>query len=410
MASDLTIIVGQSGGPSAVINETLAGVIEEARRQRVKRILGLRNGIEGGGLHPDIPGNVVDLSGVDIEQFRRNPGAYLGSTRLKIGEKNKDLIGVVKANFESYGNPRGIYIGGNDSADTADQAEWIHAQKTIDNDLKGNDHTSGYGSACISNIAMVKALEMDMSSFSPKIRHGGKIVYSTAPVVVYETQGRNTGWLALGTAFARMRGKSLDSIDENAAPHIILPREIPYCHEQFLAAVDNQLRRTGFAFVVCPEELVNAEGKPLSEVHGAKEEKDDFGHVEHGRAGAFVYAEFLAREIKKGLKAGADVGYLKVKETPFSPRHIQRCLLRSEVDAREAYATGVEAVRAAIDGERKVSIALKRNGDGYNIAPVRIPTSVVANQVRQVPQDYLGTILGPTPKFYKDFAPLIRGE
>lgn len=406
------IAVGQGGGPTPVINDSLAGIIYEAQLNGLE-IIGLRNGLEGGGLNPDIPGNIINLTSVESYFLRGIPGAYLGTTRMKLNPKKQDgheKILRILSNLGKLGVDMLFYIGGNDSAETLRAfGRGIHVAKTIDNDLPENDHTPGFGSACLSNSEIIRALVPDVRGFSPRVCNLKKGSFSTVSVVVYQAQGRNTGWLTLGSAFAKLNHAG-DIIPE-APPHLFLGREIPYDKDKLLGKIDNILRKSGFAFVVCGEELVNSDGKTLQEVYGNNKRKDSFGHTEHSRSGSFNCADFIASEIKSSLEKQVDVvsGYSAVKETPFTPNHIQRTLKRSLVDAQEAFELGREAVRTYLGGETNCSIALQRFGEDYNIKPVRVSLESVAGKVRKVEEKYLGTIEGPTELFYKDFLPLIGG-
>jgi ATP-dependent phosphofructokinase / diphosphate-dependent phosphofructokinase len=408
------IAVGQGGGPTPVINDSLAGIIYEAQLNGLE-IIGLRNGLEGGGLNPNIPGNLVDLSSVESYFLRGIPGAYLGTTRMKLSpEKPEDQEKRLRiaSNMDKLGVDMLFYVGGNDSAETLRAlGRGIHVAKTVDNDLPENDHTPGFGSACLANSEIIRALVPDVRGFSPRVRGLGSDIYSPASVVVYQAQGRNTGWLSLGCAFAKLNHAG-DIIAEEA-PHLFLIREIPYNRDNLLGKVDDILRKRGFAFVVCGEELVCRDGKTLHEVYGNNHNhtKDSFGNTEHARSGSFNCANFIASEIKAGLKKQVESisDYSAVKETPFSPNHIQRTLRRSLVDAQEAFEAGREAVRVYLKGEINCSIALQRFGNGYNIRPVRVSLESVSGKVRSVEQKYHGTIEGPTELFYQDFLPLFGG-
>ncbi len=398
------VAVGQGGGPTPVINDTLAGIVEGAQL-RSYEVVGLSHGFQGGGLHPEIDGNLVDLTRLEPDSLRGIPGAFLGTSRMKLKPgQDDDLIARVQGNLKRLGIDGIIYIGGNDSAGVLNAlGNGIHAEKTIDNDLLHNDHTSGWGSACLTNVQIIRALALDLKSPSVRIMYGGRQVYDTAPVVVYQAMGRNTGWLSLGTAFAKI--SSDGSYNESAAPHIILPREILFNEDQFLGEVDNTLRKLGWAFIVCGEEVIDENRTTLAEKYGAKETKDGFGQVQHARSGSFNYAGALARLVKDKL---GSTDYLTVKETPITPQHIQRSLMSSQLDADEAYKAGKEAVRAFSDGHSNVSIALHRiNQDKYQITPARVPLESVASGVRPVDSKYLAGLKGPTQEFYSDFLPLV---
>ncbi len=405
-----TIAVGQSGGATAVINDTLAGVIYESQLRKIN-VRGLQNGLEGGGLHPEVSRNFIDLTNVPSFLIRGTPGPALGATRMKFNpEKDRDEIEKVKRNMKERNVECIFLIGGNDSALTVKGyselgGRGIHIAKTEDNDLPGNDHTPGWGSANLTNSEIIRALEQDIRGYAPRIMSDWKEVYSTAPVTVVQTQGRGTGWIALGTAFAKINHAG--DIDENAAPHLFLIRERAFDENELLGGVDKEILKRGYCFIVCNEELVNKEGETLAEVEGIKEREDGFNNVEHSRSGAFNYAEFIARKIKEKLRVV--VGYKKIKETPITPHHIQRSLMRSLIDAQEAFELGREAVRAFDEGQTNISIALQRREEGYDIFPVRIPLEVVAGKVRLVDKEYIKGIEGPSDKFYKDFLPLVGG-
>jgi len=402
------IMVGQGGGPTTAVNDTLAGVIFESQQHEGLELIGSKNGLEGGGLNPEIRDsatnlrvNLGDLSDYDPDSIRGIPGAYLGTTRLKLKPgKNDDLIQRVKDNMARLGIDAIIYIGGNDTASTLSAMDnGIHVQKTVDNDLPGNDHNSGWGSASRANAEIIKGLVLDTSGFSSRISYEGREVYSTAPVVVYQTQGRKAGWLTLGAAFAKVNEGG--DVIEDAAPHIFLPKEIPFNEGTLLDKVDNILSRTGYAFIVVGEELVLEDGKTtLAEVYRANTRSDEHGNVENARSGSFSHADAIASIIKSNIKVNSN-SYLEVKETPIKPGHIQRSLYRTLTDANEAFEAGREAVRAVIEGDLNISIALLREGnDGYHIKPGRIPLETVADQVRQVEPIYLNGIEGPTEQFF----------
>lgn len=404
------IMVGQGGGPTTVINDTLAGIILESQRYGIE-LIGSKNGLEGGGLNPEVDGNLVDLTGISPESIRGIPGAYLGTTRLKLEPGiDDDLIQKIQDNIRELGVDAFLYIGGNDTASTLSAMNnGIHVQKTVDNDLPGNDHTSGFGSASRANAEIIKSLVLDTSGFSPRISYQGRIVYSTAPVVVYQTQGRNAGWLTLGVAFAKVNGGG--QVIEDNAPHLFLPREIPFDERLLLDEVDNILSRSGYAFIAVGEELVLEDGiTTLAEFYKANGTTDRHGNTENARSGSFSHSDAVADIIKNNLRVDSN-SYLNVKETPIKIDHIQRSLYRTLTDANEAFGAGREAVRAFMDGQLNVSIALLREGgEGYHIRPGRIPLSTVADQVRKVDSRYLGDIHGPTDQFFNDFMPLVMGR
>ena len=199
-----------------------------------------------------------------------------------------------------------------------------------------------------------------------------------------------------------------DKIRKNYAPHLFLVRERAYNDKELLNAVDNLLCEQGYAFVVCGEELVDARGTPLPKIYNSGGEiLDEHEHVEHARAGAFNYANFIAARVKEQLKVESKP-YLKIKETPLSAQHLQRVYECSKVDAEEAYEVGREAARAFLDGETAISIGIKRIGN-YKMTAGRIPLREVSGKVRRVDECYVGDVNGPSPQFYSDYLPLIGG-
>jgi 6-phosphofructokinase 1 len=407
----MRVLIGQGGGPTPVINYSLSGVIDGLKEGKVE-ILGMRNGIEGGGLNREVEGNVIDLSDFNSSKIKGIPGAFLGTCRVKLSSKKKnDIVKIRKLeeNINHLGAEGIMYIGGNDSADTLSaikSCRTIHIAKTIDNDLPKNDHTPGWGSSCLFNSRAIRRLEQDMKGFSPRIMHENREVYSTAPVVVYQTQGRDTGWLAIGSAFAKLNKNA--EVRKNYAPHLFLTRERAYNEKELLDAVDDFLSEQGYVFVVCGEELVDTKGVPLSKIYSSGGEiLDEHEHVEHARSNAFNYANFVAARIKSQLKVESKP-YLKIKETPLSAQHLQRVYECSKVDAEEAYEVGKEAARAFLDGGTAISVGLKRIGN-YKMVAERIPLREVSGKVRRVEEFYLGDIHGPSPQFYSDYLPLIGG-
>jgi len=403
------IAVGQGGGPTSVINDTLLGIIDKANEYDIE-VVGLRNGLEGGGLNPSVSGNLVDLKSVPKEDILNFPGAYLGTTRMKLDPmQDSDKIEMIKKNMDQLGVDSVFYIGGNDSADVIRAlGGGIHIQKTVDCDLAGNHHTSGWASASFFNAELIKRLSYDLGGFNPRIADN-PLVFSNASVLVYQAMGRDTGWLTLGTAFAKFDQSG--NYVGGAAPHLFLPREAPYDEGVLLGCVDDLLCKTGFAVVVCGEELIDQDGIKLSQLYRSNVRTDDHGNTQHGRSDSFNNANFLAHRIRTGLGEGVygfNNSYMAVKETAITPQHAQRVMARTLVDAKEAYESGKEAVKAFVDGDVGISIALQKCSLNEDIIPKRISLDTVAGKVRRVDNDYLGDIHGPTTKFYDDFSPLFQ--
>jgi ATP-dependent phosphofructokinase / diphosphate-dependent phosphofructokinase len=397
-----TIAIGQGGGPTPVINDQLAGALYEAKNAGL-RVIGLTNGLEG--LMNAHAGNIIDINGWNPEVIRQSPGAVLHTTRMKIKRGQHDeIISQLKDNLERYGIGSIAYFGGNDSSYILQQlGVGVHGSKTIDNDLVGAHHTPGFGSAALFNATAIKNLAPDTGAFRViDNQDGSRSGYKTAPLVVYQTMGRDTGWLALAAGFSMVNPDG--QINEKMPPDVIWPREVPYDESRFLDALSNVLERKGKAFVVIGEELVDLNGAPLSEKFGWSNNPDSHGHEQHARSQSFDYADFIARTAKDNLNV-RNVG--EIKETPLRPKHLQRVYVKSSVDAQEAYEVGREAVRAILDGDEQKSIVLQKLDGG--ITPVRVAIGSNAGLTRRVPLEYINDIKGPTQEFVDELLPAIGG-
>lgn len=406
-----TIIIGQGGGPTAVINDQVAGALYEAQRNGY-RVLGMRNGLEG-LLNAHIRGNIFEMTSWDPEDVRLSPpGAALYSTRINLTpkkgasdanrEKIKGQIENIRKNMESLGVHSIAYFGGNDSSAVLQSIGiGVHGAKTVDNDLFGAHHVSGFGSAALFNAINLKNLPSDIGSFSAL--GPGEKSFTTGTVLVYQAMGRDTGWLALATALARVDPSG--AIVHDLPPDIIWPREVVFDKSRYLDALSDTLaRKGGKAVVVIGEELVedvNGKEIPLSDTYG-KDAEDSHGHAQHGRAGSFSYANYLA-SLAKELKIA---NIAAVKETPIAPQHLQRCY-KSHVDAWEAYEVGRETVRAVAEGQEQVSVVLQKM-DGM-IRTARIPIGDLAGKTRRVPLEDIRGISGPSDDFIREYLPAIGG-
>ncbi|MFT4557611.1 MAG: 6-phosphofructokinase, partial [Planctomycetaceae bacterium] len=355
-------VVGQSGGPTAVINSTLAGVIEGVRRsKRVGRLFGMRFGIEG------VLGNhLLDLDGYDRAATRKlqaTPSSALGSSRLKLQEEHFEPIlkQLKKFDIRCF-----FMIGGNDTMDTIHRVveyandsgyemSGVGVSKTVDNDLFGTDHTPGYASA-----ARYVALS---------IQQGGRLARDMQRVdqfVVFQTVGRSAGWLPAAAACAK----------KNAAdpPHIILMPEVAFDRAKFLAAVEKAQKKFGFVSIVCGEGITNADGSPVS----ASGTQDRFGNVEFGAMGGTSAAMMLHRMISDEFGWR---GEFQVTES------LQMCAADRAVklDIDEAFGCGKQAVRLAEQGTSGVMVTINRTskrGEPYATDFGTIPLGEVANAER----------------------------
>lgn len=404
------IIIGESGGPTPVIDWEVAGALDAAQRAGIE-IWGMMNGLEG-LLNANIEGNIVDLSQVDPMSFAFNgPGAGLSTTRIKPTDKQYCKVAEHLDLLDIDGV---VYIGGNDSADQLAglsehcDARGVHAIKTVDNDLPATHHCPGYGSATLFNATALKNVHSDYSSYLVKsnFRVNGDVKQgvSTAPLAIYQVMGRKAGWLAHGTAFAAVDPKG--DLVEDRPPHIVLCKEIPFDKEAFLSKLDDVISRLGEAVVVVQEDLTEKEtGRDLAEIHAEEVRVDQHGNIQHGRATSFSTSIFLAQLAESELKVESVLG--KIKDVSLVPQHIQRSCMMSKVDASEAYRVGFAAVQALIDGESSKSVILKRSGGTIKTGLTDL--SDIAGKERQVPREYIDGMNGPTQEFVDEFIYLIGG-
>lgn len=379
-------VFAQSGGPTAVINSSICGAIEEARKH--KEIVAMYGSIHGilGVLHE----NMIDLnreSPRTISLLRQTPSSSLGSSRYKLKEEDFDRILKVLAAHDI----RYFFIaGGNDSMDTANRVFRMARErgyelsvmglpKTVDNDLPITDHCPGYGSVARWLALSVRDAGLDTEA-----------IYTSDTIKVVETMGRNAGWITAATALARQR--------PNDAPHIILLPEIPFSRDKFLSDVERVYRKLGYALIACCEGLRDENGDYLTASQRSLD-TDRFGHRQLGGVG-----ETLCGIIADGLK---------IKARADKPGTIQRvsALLASPVDVEEAYATGAQAVKHAVEGKSGWMVTLEREpGAEYMCKTGIVSLEEVANREKKVPREFInaeGT--GVTGAFLEYVTPLIGG-
>ena len=378
------LAVGQSGGPTAVINASLVGILHEAgAHDAIENIYGLRHGVEG-LLKEDLM-DLGGVSGAELERIRQTPAAALGSCRRKL--RPDDYTRILEV-FRAHNIRYFLYNGGNDSMDTsqriADLAEHegyelrvIGVPKTIDNDLMYTDHCPGYGSAARYCAMSVRDMGRDVEAMAGYDR-----------VALYESMGRHAGWLTAASC--------LGKVDEVDPPHLVYMPEIAFSEEKFLDDVSRCFVKYGFATVAVAEMLKTAEGDIVG-LSEATVNSDSFGHIIV--AGS---ANYLARQIRErlGIKARAN-----------RPGTLQRSsmLAASSVDREEAYMVGRAAVREAVGGAGGVMITLERIGnDPYECTTGTAPLGAVANAENYLPRAYInkeGNM--PSAEFRAYAAPLI---
>ncbi len=359
-------IIGQSGGPTAVINASLAGVIEEAlRTSSIKNVYGMNFGIEG-----FMQEEIIDLGKQPkeiIEGLKHTPSSALGSSRHKV--QDEDFPRILEV-LKKYDIRYFFLIGGNDTMDTINRVEQycrkagyemigVGIPKTVDNDLFGTDHTPGFASAAHSNI-----LNVMQSGFL------ARDMQRVDQFVIYQTIGRDAGWLAASTAMAKKA--------EDDAPHLIYAPEFDFDKEKFLDDVDTVYKKYGWVSIVCGEGIKYADGTPVS----ASRVKDKFSNVEFGAMGGTSVAMNLHRMIsdKFGFR-----GEFQITESLIMSAE-DRAL---EQDIEEAYRCGVKAVELARDGVSGMMVAMKRvSNDPYTIEYGQVPLNDVAVKAKPMPLDY----------------------
>lgn len=393
MPSAHNVLVGQSGGPTAAINSSLAGVFDTAQSMGAG-VLGMRYGIEG--LFKD---KLLDLepelsSDVDVQLLRQTPSSYLGSCRYKLPLPEQDEEPYVKLFnlFERNHIGAVLYIGGNDSMDTisklsaygareGSRIRFVGIPKTIDNDLEGTDHTPGYGSAAKFIATSVAEIGRDSS------------VYDLRNVTFVEIMGRNTGWLA---------GSSVLASQEHAiCPDLILLPESPVTEEALTERIAQLLGQMKSVVVAVSEGARRPDGSLMAEPPTGAIKLDAFGH-EAALSGA---SRYLATTVGQALG-------VKTRAVEFST--LQRCAnhLASATDLDEAYALGGLAVRAAFEGKTGVIPAIRRISDQpYVTEYVTVNIADVANRERKVPLDWIREDgMGVTDDFVRYARPLVQGE
>ena len=360
------VLIVQSGGPTAVINSSCCGIIQEALRHKneIGEIYGAVNGILG-----VLNEEILDFRKEDattIELLRRTPSSALGSCRYKLAEKDYTRVLDVIA---AHNIRHCFFIGGNDTMDTADKVNKlakvhgnellvIGVPKTVDNDLIGTDHCPGYPSVARWLAIAVRDAGLDT-----------KAIYTTDRVKIIETMGRDSGWLTASTALARDEPRD--------PPHLIYLPERPFSEKKFLLDVKGVYDELGYVVITVCEGLKDKEGRALVESR-AKVDVDNFGHPQLGGIADFLC--YLIKD-KLGIKARFD-----------KPGTIQRVsmMCASKIDLEEAYQAGQTAVKQAVQGKSGYMIALERApGKKYRCTMGLIELKRVANLKRMVPNEFI---------------------
>lgn len=386
-------VVGQSGGPTAVINASLYGTVYEAlnREDEIGTVYGMINGIEG-----FLNDQVMDMAPLEeskeLELIRTTPGSYLGSCRYKLPEDlNDPVYPQLFARFEAYNIGYFFYIGGNDSMDTVSKlsryAEKISSDirvigipKTIDNDLVETDHTPGFGSAAKYVASTVREIAIDASVYDNK-----------KSVTIVEIMGRHAGWLTAASALARKF--------EHDNPVLIYLPETDFDQDAFIEKVRTSLETTPNLVVCISEGIHDNTGTFICE-YSNDVGTDTFDHKM--LTGSGKYLENLVKE------------RLGVKVRSVELNVCQRCSssMLSKTDQKEAIASGAYGVKAALNGASGKMVAFERlDGDDYQIDYVLKDVNVICNQEKCVPATWI-TADGSdvTEDFIRYARPLIQGE
>ncbi|MCI8293442.1 MAG: 6-phosphofructokinase [Hespellia sp.] len=389
------VIVGQSGGPTAAINSSLAGVYRTAKDRGAKKVYGMLYGIQG-----LLDERYLDLSqyitnDLDAELLKRTPAAFLGSCRYKLPEihENQDVYKKIFSILDKLEIEAFIYIGGNDSMDTIKKlsdyaivtgypARFIGCPKTIDNDLALTDHTPGYGSAAKYIGTSVKEI----------IRDGYCLEYENGLVTIVEIMGRNAGWLTGSSALAK--GEDCEG------PDLIYLPELPFDLDQFLSRVKKLLEKKSSVVIAISEGIKLKDGRYVCELGTSVDFVDAFGHKQLSGTASYL-SNFIAGEI--GCKTRA----IELSTLQRAASHSA-----SRVDILEAYQVGGAAVKAADEGDTGKMVVIDRfSDDPYQSGTEVKDVHKIANDEKLVPREWVtkdGTYV--TDEFINYVRPLIQGD
>ena len=377
------MVIGQSGGPTPVINNSVYGTVQEAmRHQEIDAIYGMLHGIEG-FLQEDL----IDLrqeSPATLEGLRYTPSAALGSCRYKLTDGDyRHIVDICKA----YNIRYFFYIGGGDTMHNTHEIGRLAAEsdhemrvmgipKTIDNDLPLTDHCPGFGSAA----------RFEATMFSEIVRDTIALRY-TEVVKIVETMGRNSGWLTAATALA-----------DDYAPDLIYMPERSFNRDKFLTDVETIYKQQGYVVIAACEGLKDSDGTLVAANQDALN-TDAFGHPELGGLGQYLVDLVVAE--------------LQLKTRLDKPGTMQRssgvCI--STVDAQEAALAGQAAVRQAVEGISGYMVTLVREpGNTYSCTTGLAPLEAVANKEKLLPDEYINEAGNFVTEAFKEYARPLLGD
>lgn len=388
-------IVGQSGGPTSVINSSLAGVFQACENRGAGVVYGMLHGVQG-----LLEGKYINMSekfedDLSVELLKRTPSSYLGSCRYKLpeldDESGKPIYEKLFKILADLDIGYFFYIGGNDSMDTigklaeygkniGSDIRFMGVPKTIDNDLMVTDHTPGYGSAAKYIGVVMKEIIRDAT------------VYGTKYVTIVEIMGRNAGWLTAAAALAK--GPDCEGVDM-----ICLP-EIPFNVDRFIEKVKAMQEKKNSIVIAVSEGVKLEDGRYVCELADDVHAVDAFGHK--ALTGT---ARFLANTIARNLDT---------KTRSIELATLQRCAghMTSRTDITEAYQVGGAAAKAAFEGVTGEMVALKRISDApYQCTTELHPISEVANLEKKVPMEWINETHTNMTQAFLDYArPLVQAE
>lgn len=384
-------IIGQSGGPTSVINQSVVGLVQEAvKHDEITAVYGARHGVQG-----IMDEEFIDLakeSKETLEAVANTPSAGLGTVRLKPGEKEcEKIFGVCRKHDVRYF----FYIGGDDSAKAAgiingmaNAANYdlrvMHVPKTVDNDLEVNDHSPGYGSAA-RFVASAHVGENQENRAMPGIK-------------INVMMGRNAGWLTAASVLARK--------EEDDGPHLVYLPERNFDRVKFLLDVRAVYEKLGRCMIAVSEGIHDAKGGLVT----TSKEQDSFGHSQ--LSGTGFLGDYLAEIIKETFLE--DLGYPKIRVRADTYGYLQRCFPSciSPVDAKEAREVGIAAVREATSGNVDGSMTIKRvaTGANYAVEYERVGFEAVVGKTQTVPDKYISADGNNVLDSFKEYAMPLIGE
>lgn len=392
MKLDTNCLIAQSGGPTTVINSSLAGIIESAlKEENIHQIYGAIHGIQG-----VINDDLLDLTKIfknndsKLNQLKHTPAMFLGSCRYKLADytENTSDYSSIFQTLKKYSIKYFLYIGGNDSMDTVHKLstygksmdsdiKFIGIPKTIDNDLECIDHSPGFGSAA--KYIATSTLEAAHDAY----------IYDVESVTIIEIMGRNAGWLTGAAALARN--------EYSNAPHLIYLPEVPFSTGRFVADIKNQLAKRKNVVVAVSEGVKDIAGNYIS-AQSAK--TDQFGHVM--LSGTGKYLDGLVQHA-----IGCKVRSIELNTLQRSASHSS-----SLTDVEEAFCLGQHGLIAALNGETGVMVTLNRTSNSpYCVVYGTVPIEKVANIEKKIPRHWINEEGNDiTHSFLEYVHPLIEGE